>query len=173
MDWKRAWTQLRMFTFSSGVKRTAYLKRKGVFGSIGEKCMIQSRKIPLYPELIFIGNNVRIASNVSFLTHDVTHNMLNNLPESLRGENRFAEKKGTITIGDNVFVGANSTIIYDVTIGNNVIIGAGSVVTKDIPDGSVAAGVPCRIIGTFEDFVEKRKNISRGVGYESGSSDKG
>ncbi len=85
MDWKRVWTQIRMFCFSSGVKRTAYLKKRGIFGAIGEKCMIQSRKIPLYPELIFIGNNVRIASNVHFLTHDVTHNMLNNLPEKSRG----------------------------------------------------------------------------------------
>ncbi len=85
MDLKRAWTQVRMFTLSSGVKRTSYLKKKGLFGSIGEKCMIQSRKIPLYPELIFIGNNVRIASNVTFVTHDVSHNMLNNLPENIRG----------------------------------------------------------------------------------------
>lgn len=42
MDWKRAWAQIRMFTLSTGVKRTAYLKSKGIFGSIGEKCMIQS-----------------------------------------------------------------------------------------------------------------------------------
>lgn len=158
MNWKRAWAQVGMFCFSSGVKRTAYLKKKGIFGSIGEKCMIQSRKIPLYPELIFIGNNVRIASNVSFITHDVSHNMLNNIPE-YQGKHKFVEKIGKITIGDNVFVGANSTIIYDVTIGSNVIIGAGSIITKDIPSGCVAAGVPCKVIGTFEDFVEKRKFI--------------
>lgn len=158
MDMKRAWIQLRLFTFSSGVKRTAYLKKKGVFGSIGEKCMIQSRKLPLYPELIFIGNNVRIASNVSFITHDVSHNMLNNLPQSKTGGFKYTEKKGKIVIGDNVFIGANTTILYDVTIGNNVIIGAGSIVTKNISDGSVAVGVPCKMIGNFEDFVEKRKN---------------
>ena len=151
MDLKRAWTQLRMLTFSSGVRRTAYLRKKGIFGSIGEKCMIQSRKVPLYPELIFIGNNVRIASDVTFITHDVSHNMLNNLPEILGGGYRFKEKKGKIVIGDNVFIGANSTILYDVTIGNNVIVGAGSIVTKDIPDGSMAVGVPCKAIGRFED----------------------
>lgn len=158
MDWKRAWTQIRMFTLPTGVKRTAYLKSKGIFGSIGEKCMIQSRKIPLYPELIHIGDNVRVASNVTFITHDVSHNMLNNLPESIGGGYRFVEKKGKITIGSNVFIGADSVLLYDVSVGNNIIIGAGSVVTKDIPDGSVAAGVPCRVIGTFEDFVEKRKS---------------
>lgn len=158
MNLKRAWTQLRMFTFSSGIKRTAYLKKKSVFGTIGEKCMIQSRKVPLYPELIFIGDNVRIASNVSFITHDVCHNMLNNLPENKTGGYKFKEKKGRIVIGDNVFIGANSMIFYDVSIGNNVIIGAGSIVTKNIPDGSVAVGVPCKVIGEFDDFVEKRKS---------------
>lgn len=45
------------------------------------------------------------------------------------------------------------------TIGNSVIIGAGSVVTKDIPDGTVCAGVPCKVIGRFEDFVEKRMTL--------------
>lgn len=71
----------------------------------------------------------------------------------------FQEKKGKIVIGDNVFIGANSTLLYDVTIGSNVIIGAGSVITKDIPDGTVCAGVPCRVIGKFEDFIKKRQNV--------------
>ena len=159
MDIKRAWVQLRMFTFGSGIKRTAYLKKKNIFGSIGENVMIQSRKVPLYPELIYIGNNVSVASNVSFVTHDVTHNMLNNLPENTGRGYNFREKKGKIVIGDNVFICANSMVLYDVTIGNNVIIGAGSVITKDIPDGTVCAGVPCRVIGKFEDFIKKRQNV--------------
>lgn len=159
MNVKRIWDQMMMFTFLSGIRRTAYLKQENIFGSTGENVMIQSRKLPLYPELIYIGNNVRVASNVSFITHDVTHNMLNNLPESLCVGGQFKEKKGKIVIGDNVFIGANSTILYDVTIGSNVIIGAGSVVTKDIPDGTVCAGVPCKVIGRFEDFVEKRKTV--------------
>lgn len=64
----------------------------------------------------------------------------------------YHELKGPISIGDNIFVGANSTILYDVNIGNNVIIGAGSLVNKDIPDGSVTAGVPCKVVGRFEDY---------------------
>lgn len=50
------------------------------------------------------------------------------------------------TIGDNVSIGANATIIGDITIGNNVIIGAGSVVVKDVPDNCVVAGNPAKII---------------------------
>ena len=40
---------------------------------------------------------------------------------------------------------------------DNVIIGAGSLVNKDIPSGTVAAGVPCRVIGKFEDYQQKMK----------------
>lgn len=51
-----------------------------------------------------------------------------------------------ITLEDNVWIGANSTVCGGVTIGKGSVIGAGSVVTKDIPDGVIAAGVPCKVI---------------------------
>ena len=54
-----------------------------------------------------------------------------------------------------MFVGSGTRIRYDTKIGSNVIIGTGSVVTKDIPDNSVAAGVPARVIGSFDDYVQK------------------
>lgn len=156
MDIKRIWHSFRMLIIPSGVKRASYLKKKNIFGSIGDDVMIQSRKVPLYPEFIFIGNNVRVASNVSFVTHDVCHHMLNNLPCIKESYKKVKEKVGKIIIGDNVFIGANSIIMYDVSIGNNVIIGAGSIVTKNIPDNTVCAGVPCRVVGDFDSFVRKR-----------------
>ena len=39
--------------------------------------------------------------------------------------------------------------------GNNVVIGAGSVVTKDIPDNSIACGNPCKVICTYDEYLEK------------------
>ena len=51
-----------------------------------------------------------------------------------------------ITIGDNCWIATNVTIIGGVTVGCGSVIGAGSVVTKDIPDWSIAAGNPCRVI---------------------------
>lgn len=51
-----------------------------------------------------------------------------------------------ICIGDNVWIGANSTILPSVNIGHNVIIGAGSIITKDIPSNCIAAGNPCKFI---------------------------
>lgn len=78
--------------------------------------------------------------------------------------NKFQRTLGCIKIGDNVMIGSGTSILFNVRIGSNVIIGAGSIVTKDIPDNSVAAGVLCRVIGEFEDFVNKRKNI---VAYDT------
>lgn len=57
-----------------------------------------------------------------------------------------ATSKGEPSLGDNVSLGANVTIIGPVHIGNNVTIGAGSVVVKDIPDNCVAVGNPCKPI---------------------------
>lgn len=72
---------------------------------------------------------------------------------------------GCIRIDDNVFVGANSTILANVHIGSDIIIGAGSLVNKDLEGGYVYAGVPVRKICKFEDFVEKRKRL---VNYPKG-----
>ena len=68
------------------------------------------------------------------------------------------EKVGCIEIGDNVFIGSNTTILQNVRIGSNVIIGAGTLVNKDIPDNSIVGGVPAKVIGSFNDFFNKRLN---------------
>lgn len=57
-----------------------------------------------------------------------------------------AKGNGRPTIGNNVSLGANVTIIGGITIGNNVIVGAGSVVVKDVPDNCIVVGNPARII---------------------------
>ena len=49
-----------------------------------------------------------------------------------------------------------TNILYDVKIGSNVVIRAGSIVNRDIPDNSVAVGVPARVVGSFDDFLNKR-----------------
>ena len=114
--------------------------------------MIQIRKLPLYSKLIYLHDNVFIASNVLFLTHDAINGMLNKKYKI----KSFQEQLGCIEIMDNVFVGANSIIMPNVRIGENTIIATGSIVTKDIPANSVAAGSPAKRIGDFDDFVKKR-----------------
>ena len=95
--------------------------------------------------LITIGNNVTI-TNETLLAHDAS-------------TKKFIgyTKVGRVDIGDNVFIGYGAIILPNTKIGNNVIIGAGSVVAKNIPDNSVVIGNPCRIVCTFDDYVEKNK----------------
>ncbi|WP_081439198.1 DapH/DapD/GlmU-related protein [Polaribacter irgensii] len=59
-----------------------------------------------------------------------------------------------MTVGNNVWIGANSKILPEVNIGNNVIIGANSVVTKDIPYNSLALGNPCKRIKEKDAYKE-------------------
>ncbi len=54
--------------------------------------------------------------------------------------------KGPVTIGDNVWFGANVVVTSGVTIGRRSVIGANSVVTEDVPAFSIAAGSPARVI---------------------------
>lgn len=127
-----------------------------MFHHVGENCMFMFRKLPLYADLISVGNNVHIASNVSFITHDVTHNMLN----YRNGTKEFKEFAGCIEIGDNVFVGANTTILYNSKIPSDTIIGANSFVNKALKSGGVYAGVPARYICSIDEFINKRAEYS-------------
>ena len=155
---KRIFTILRLWTISTAKKRAEYLKKKKIFGHIGNNVLIQTRKLPLYPNLVFIHDNVKIASNVEFITHDIIYKMLND--KFLAWGGQFIEKVGCIEILNNVFIGSNTTILYNIRIGNNVIIGAGSLVTNDIPDNCVYAGVPAKFICSFEDYVEKSRKYT-------------
>jgi maltose O-acetyltransferase len=96
--------------------------------------------------LISIGDNVTIAPRVQILCHDTSTKYYLNYT-----------KLGPVSIGNNVFIGANSIIMPSVTIGNNVIIGSGSIVTKDVLSGSVIAGSPARVLGTIDSFILKNK----------------
>lgn len=95
---------------------------------------------------ITIGDNVILAPRVHILAHDSSFGLFT-------GKTRAAN----VVIGNNVFVGAGTIILPGVHIGNRVIIGAGSIVTKDIPDNSVAAGNPAKVICPIDEYLEKEK----------------
>lgn len=103
------------------------------------------------PWLVTIGKNVKLARGVSIWTHGYDWCVLKEKYGDILGS------CGPVTIGDNVFVGVNTTILKNVTIGNNVIISVNSLVTHDIPDNCVAGGSPCEVIMPIEKYYEKRQ----------------
>lgn len=129
-------------------------KKIGV--SCGAGCRFLDNPFAIFgsePYLIKTGNNVELTNGTRIVTHDGGLWVLRNHDNWFKNSDFFAPVK----IGDNVFVGINSIIMPGVTIGNDVIIGAGSVVTKDIPDGTVACGVPARVVKTLEEYKERKK----------------
>ena len=96
--------------------------------------------------LIVIGDDVTLAPRVHILAHDAS-------TKAFLGYTKI----GRVTIGNRVFIGAESVILPGVTIGSDVIIGANSTVTHDIPDGVVAVGSPARILCTTEEYLAKER----------------
>lgn len=140
---------------SSG-KRTKYLKNKAIFAGFGENCRWGSRHLPAEPYLVKIHNNVLVAANVTFCTHDIIDSCFIGCPQYAAEKDKFRFSMGTIEVFDNVMIGANSTLLYNIKVGPNAIIGAGSVVTKDVPEGSIVAGNPAKVIGSFDELARKR-----------------
>lgn len=82
-----------------------------------------------FPKGVHIGANTLVAFAVRILTHDRTRGL-------------YVHTR----IGENCFIGGGSIILPGIEIGNNCVIGAGSVVTSNVPDCSLVAGNPARII---------------------------
>jgi galactoside O-acetyltransferase len=86
---------------------------------------------------VVFGDNVFIAPNCCFTTAEHAID-----PEMRKAGVEIAKP---IKIGNNVWIGAGTTVLAGVEIGDNTVIGAGSVVTRSIPANVVAVGVPCRV----------------------------
>lgn len=105
------------------------------------------------PYLISIGDNTTISFDCAFVTHDAATRVIRNLPDGDRKTGLY----GPIVVGKNCFIGCRTTILANVHIGDNSIIGAGSLVNRDIPANVVAAGNPCKIICSLEEYRAKHK----------------
>lgn len=129
-------------------------RRKGV--NIGVNCKLNG--MPNWgsePWLITLGNHVEISFGVAFITHDGATWVFRELE-------RYKDviKYGKITIKDNCFIGARTTILPGVTIGENSIIGACSLVRTDVEPNSVYAGVPAKKICSTTEYAEKCLKIT-------------
>lgn len=105
--------------------------------------------------LIQIGDNVTISNNVSLITHDSSVSKY--LPDK-------TDLFGKIIIGNNCFIGMNTTILPGVTITDNVIIAAGSVVSRSICESNVVyGGNPAKCISTFEQLARKNSKFALNI----------
>lgn len=144
----------RLIAYTSKKNFLQYLRSRGMV--IGEHTEFLS---PIHSEVdigrakyISIGDNCILCSGIRLIAHDYSWKIL---------EDVYSEELPSggmpIHIGNNVFVGVNCTILGGVNIGNNVIIAAGSTVCKSIPDNTVCAGNPARVVKSLDAYYQKRK----------------
>ncbi|MBO5580163.1 MAG: serine acetyltransferase [Prevotella sp.] len=117
------------------LKHIFYHKRRKLGIYIEPNCVGPGINI-LHPGYIWIDHSSLIGANCTIL------------PRVLIGKKKPGLEPPLVFIGDNCYIGTNATILGPVKIGNNVTIAAGAVVLNDIPDNSIVAGIPAKVIKT-------------------------
>lgn len=92
---------------------------------------------------IIVGDNVFFGPGVGLYT--VSH------PLAYERRNSGLEQAQTIKIGDNVWIGANASVLPGVTIESGAVVSAGSVVTRDVPENAIVAGIPAKIVKSIHE----------------------
>ncbi|QWH20095.1 acetyltransferase [Bacillus mycoides] len=132
--------QIARYTPFLSVKNWLY--RTFLRMEVGKKTSFALMVMPdiMFPEKITVGENSIIGYNTTLLAH-----------EYLIREYRLGE----IVIGNEVMIGANTTVLPGVTIGDGAIVSAGTLVHKDVPGGAFVGGNPMRIIYTKEEMATR------------------
>ena len=111
--------------------------------AVGDVVIGNHTRIGLHNTIIgpvTIGSHVNLAQGITVTA--LNHNFAD---KNLRIDQQGIAKS-KVTIGDDVWIGANAVILPGVSIGSHSVVAAGAVVTKDVPPGCLAAGVPAKII---------------------------
>ncbi|KAB2451200.1 acyltransferase [Bacillus sp. CH126_4D] len=129
--------QIARYTPFLSVKNWLY--RTFLRMKVGKKTSFALMVMPdiMFPEKITVGENSIIGYNTTLLAH-----------EYLIREYRLGE----IVIGNEVMIGANTTILPGVKIGDCAIVSAGTLVHRDVPSGAFVGGNPMRVIYTKEEM---------------------
>jgi len=102
-----------------------------------------------------IGDRAVISHYVRILTHDFS---IDRAAERKYGlSDQELSRRAEVRIGAQAFIGMGAILMPGVTVGDGAIVGAGSVVTKDVPDDTVVAGNPARVITTTADYLSRRE----------------
>ena len=144
--------------FLARINKKLFLRFIGL--NYGEDIHIYGNPMHMFgsePWCITLGNHIHITDGVRFVTHDGGTLVFRHLVPDL-------EITKPIRVGDYVYFGTGSMVMPGVTIGNYCVIAAGAIVTKDVPDNSVVAGVPARVIKSADEYLEKLKKESLHLG---------
>ncbi|MCM3354606.1 heptaprenylglyceryl phosphate O-acetyltransferase [Bacillus halotolerans] len=135
--------QIARYTPFIGMKNWLY--RTFLRMKVGKQTSFALMVMPdiMFPEKISVGTNSIIGYNTTILAH-----------EYLIQEYRT----GKVLIGDEVMIGANTTILPGVEIGDGAVVSAGTLVHKDVPAGAFVGGNPMKIIYTREEMQERIKS---------------
>lgn len=138
------------FFYTDARVRKVYLRKLGVkmgrntYGNLGFRIVSDD-----YKTRVFIGDNVSIAPNVVLITCSSANNgkKINEIPYV----KNHLWKEDKIVIANDVWIGANVTILPGVHVGECSVIGAGSVVTKNVEPYTIVAGSPAKILRRFDE----------------------
>ncbi len=123
----------------------------GVNIHVGKECFVNYNCVFLDISPIVLGNGVWIGANVTLATPNhplIAEERLNaNYPDGLHD----LEFSGQITINDGCWICSGAIICGGVTIGKNSVVAAGAVVTKDVPENSIVAGVPAKVVRKIDE----------------------
>jgi len=124
-------------------------EKEGASISIGDRCFVNGHVIS--SERVTIGDDVLISWNVTVTDHN-SHSLRfsersRDVQEWAAGRKDWSHvEQRPVQIRSKAWIGFNASILKGVTIGEGAVVGAGSVVTKDVPDWTVVAGNPARVI---------------------------
>jgi acetyltransferase-like isoleucine patch superfamily enzyme len=136
--WHALVIQVARYTPWVEVKRLLYRSLGvtiGPYTAVGLMVMVDI----FFPQDITIGQDTIIGYQSTILCHEFL---------------RYEWRRGPVVIGNDVMIGANTTILPGVVIGDGAIVSAGSLVNRDVPPGAVVGGVPIRIISAKGDGHE-------------------
>lgn len=111
-------------------------------------------------EHVYIKKYTVISMNVTIVTNN--HRSTVGIPQCLLGASHINDTSRDITIGEDVWVGANATILSDGDLGRGCIVGACSTVTKPVPPYALVVGSPAKIVGvkfTIDQILEHEKAL--------------
>jgi acetyltransferase-like isoleucine patch superfamily enzyme len=131
--------------FSIG-KRSVVESYSCINNAVGDVIIGDNTRIGLHNTIIgpvTIGNHVNLAQGITVTA------LNHNFSDASKPIDQQGVSTKAVTIADDVWIGANAVVLPGVSIGRHCVVAAGAVVSKDVPDNSIVAGVPAKVIKTI------------------------